>query len=347
MDGSIVIGVSLDSREFEEALQRLRQTAGQTAVRAVETLTRSLGNLENAFYSGGYAAQKWSERLLSAFRATQSSAAAVVPQLQSTGRQAGQSFISGVLQGNYSGAGITIGQRLLQGVQAVNYYGTGASMGQRLLQGFQAVNGYSVGTTLGQRVLQGVQAVNYYSVGLQAADSLYRGFSAGGSSLSALGSNLAARVRSAFSGGWYDVGYYISAGIASGIRGGSSLITAAAVQAAKQALAAAKRALGVRSPSRVFRDQVGRMIPAGIAQGVRQGGPEVEAVLRQQSQRLVETARRDVRPALELPGGSQAANLQVQSPIRVTLEAPLVVDGRELARATARYTGQQLLWETM
>ena len=45
MDGSIVIGVSLDSREFEEALQRLRQTAGQTAVRAGETLTRSLGNL--------------------------------------------------------------------------------------------------------------------------------------------------------------------------------------------------------------------------------------------------------------------------------------------------------------
>ena len=33
--------------------------------------------------------------------------------------------------------------------------------------------------------------------------------------------------------------------------------------------------------------------------------------------------------------------------VRIRLEAPLYVDGRELARATARYTGQQLAWEAM
>ena len=307
MDGSIVIGVSLDSSAFETALQRLRQTAGQTAVQALGTLTRSMQTLESAFYSGSSGAQQWAARVLSAFRTTQAGAAAVVPQLQSTGRQAGQSFITGVLQGNYSGAGLSVGQRLLQGVQAANYYGTG----------------------------------------LQAANSLYWGISAGGGSLASLGSSLAYRVKGAFSGGWYNVGYYISAGIAAGIRGGSSLITSAANQAAWQALASAKRTLGVRSPSRVFRDQVGRMIPAGIAQGVRQGSPEVEEAMKRQSQRLVEVARQDVRPTLGLPEGGQSAPVQIQSPIRVTLEAPLVVDGRELARATARYTGQQLLWESM
>lgn len=307
MDGNIVIGVSLDSGAFETALQRLRQTAGQTTVRALETLTRSMGTLERAFYSGGSVAQQWSARVLSAFRTAQAGATAVVPQLQSTGRQAGQSFITGVLQGNFYGAGASAGQRLLQGVLAANYYGTG----------------------------------------LQAANSLYRGFSAGGGSLSSLGAGLANRVRAAFSGDWYNVGYYISAGIAAGIRGGSSLITSAANLAAKQALASAKRTLGVRSPSRVFRDQVGRMIPAGIAQGLRQGGPEVEEAMRRQSQRLVEVARQDVRPRLEGSDGGQGTPVQVQSPIRVTLEAPLVVDGRELARATARYTGQQLLWESM
>jgi hypothetical protein len=33
--------------------------------------------------------------------------------------------------------------------------------------------------------------------------------------------------------------------------------------------------------------------------------------------------------------------------MRIRLEAPLYVDGRELARATAKYTGQQLIWEAM
>ena len=79
-------------------------------------------------------------------------------------------------------------------------------------------------------------------------------------------------IRSAFTGaGWFAVGSSIISGIVSGIRSGVGNLASAAASAAKSALAAAKSALGIKSPSAVFRDQVGRMIPAGVALGIYDG----------------------------------------------------------------------------
>ncbi|NUS55544.1 MAG: hypothetical protein HOV66_11905 [Streptomycetaceae bacterium] len=40
------------------------------------------------------------------------------------------------------------------------------------------------------------------------------------------------------------------------------------------------KALGIHSPSRVMRDQIGRWIPAGVVEGVEDGAPAVEATMR-------------------------------------------------------------------
>ncbi len=162
----------------------------------------------------------------------------------------------------------------------------------------------------------------------------------------AAGATLASAVRSGFTANWYSLGYSVASGIASGIRGGSSLITQAAQSAAQSALAAAKRSLGVHSPSRVFRDQVGRMIPAGIAQGISEGAGEAETALRVQSEQLVRAAQRDVLSSLERVSGNRS-EAAAGGACRLTVEAPLYLDGRELARATADYTGQQLMWEAV
>jgi hypothetical protein len=125
------------------------------------------------------------------------------------------------------------------------------------------------------------------------------------------------------------------------------LISQAATTAAKSALAAAKKTLGVHSPSRVFRDQVGKMIPAGIAQGISAGQGQVSQAVAGQAQSLVETARRDVTPVAGriASGVQQGAVSGSIGGVKVQLEAPLYLDGRELARATAKYTSQQMLWE--
>lgn len=67
---------------------------------------------------------------------------------------------------------------------------------------------------------------------------------------------------------WGSIGLNIIKGIAKGLKNAGSLIIDAAKGAAKSALDAAKNALGIHSPSRVFRDQVGYNIMRGWAQGL-------------------------------------------------------------------------------
>lgn len=67
---------------------------------------------------------------------------------------------------------------------------------------------------------------------------------------------------------WGEIGSNIISGIASGISNGVGAIISAARQAAQAALNAAKRFLGIASPSKVMRDQVGKFIPSGMAVGI-------------------------------------------------------------------------------
>lgn len=64
------------------------------------------------------------------------------------------------------------------------------------------------------------------------------------------------------------IGSAIVNGISSAINAGVGAIRDAAYRAARAALDAAKGALGIQSPSRVFAMEVGRMIPAGVIEGV-------------------------------------------------------------------------------
>lgn len=67
---------------------------------------------------------------------------------------------------------------------------------------------------------------------------------------------------------WGSVGLNIIRGIASGIASAAGDLVNAAVKAAKNALDFVKKALGIHSPSRVFRNEVGVMIGRGMALGI-------------------------------------------------------------------------------
>lgn len=67
---------------------------------------------------------------------------------------------------------------------------------------------------------------------------------------------------------WGSVGLNIIRGIASGIASAAGDLVNAAVKAAKNALDFVKKALGIHSPSRVFRDEVGVMVGRGMALGI-------------------------------------------------------------------------------
>lgn len=84
-------------------------------------------------------------------------------------------------------------------------------------------------------------------------------------------SGIGGKIKGAFSnaGSWLvSAGNNIIQGLINGIRGAIGNAVAAVKGAASSIVNAAKSALGIHSPSRVFRDEVGKMIPAGLGVGV-------------------------------------------------------------------------------
>lgn len=79
------------------------------------------------------------------------------------------------------------------------------------------------------------------------------------------------KIKGAFNGAgdWLlDAGKNIIMGLVNGIKNAIGAAVNAAKSAASNVVNAAKSALGIHSPSRVFRDEVGKMIPAGLGKGV-------------------------------------------------------------------------------
>lgn len=72
---------------------------------------------------------------------------------------------------------------------------------------------------------------------------------------------------------WLSVGVNIIKGIASGVASAAGQLVDAAVSAATDALNWVKRKLGINSPSRVFRDQVGKNMALGIGVGFEDNIP--------------------------------------------------------------------------
>lgn len=109
----------------------------------------------------------------------------------------------------------------------------------------------------------------FRTAGSSSGSSYASGVSGAAGSAKSAGSYLAKSAMSAAQiSGWYSVGYNMAYGMANGVYGGSSLVSSAARYAAKQAYYAACAYLGIRSPSRLFRDEVGLMIGEGMAEGI-------------------------------------------------------------------------------
>ena len=80
---------------------------------------------------------------------------------------------------------------------------------------------------------------------------------------------ICSNMASSFEGfSWSSIGSSIISGIISGLKNGISSLTSAAKDVAKSAYDSAKSYLGINSPSKLFRDNVGNAIPEGMAAGI-------------------------------------------------------------------------------
>lgn len=149
---------------------------------------------------------------------------------------------------------------------------------------------------------------------------------------------------------WYDLGIAIINGIVRGLSHGASEIIHAAREVARDALDAAKSFLGIHSPSRVFRDEVGEQIDRGEAEGIIDNSKIVEDAAAEVSEKALDAS---MNVNYDLPNTQSVSQdigasftSRVAQTVNRVIEVPLNISGREIARATAWDMGEQLAWES-
>ncbi|WP_199670981.1 MULTISPECIES: phage tail tape measure protein [Clostridia] len=93
-----------------------------------------------------------------------------------------------------------------------------------------------------------------------------------------------------------EIGSNIVSGIWNGISSGWDWLTGKVKSLAKSLLDGAKDALGIHSPSRLFRDLVGKMIPQGIGVGITAEMPTLQSDLKEELQGMTTKVAAEVNP---------------------------------------------------
>lgn len=90
---------------------------------------------------------------------------------------------------------------------------------------------------------------------------------------------------------WGAIGSNIIGGIKTGVSNAAGGLVDAAVSAAKNAIDTVKRWLGIRSPSRRARDEIGVNMIAGIGDGIEEETPELEKTSRKSTEKAIESMK--------------------------------------------------------
>lgn len=216
-----------------------------------------------------------------------STAIGAMSTLNGEGQTAGSNFGGGIStginssQGSVAGAslGMTLaaaGQMIsmtFKGMTAGQQFGGGISLGIGAKQGQVSSSSKGLQSTAKQSVASlgsdGRSAGGQFGGGLASGISSRSGAVGGASS--SLKHTANAHLQGGF-GGAYSAGLSIGEGLSAGIYAMAGSVASAAASIAGAAVSAARSALRINSPSKVFRDQIGRAIPEGMAVGIEKFG---------------------------------------------------------------------------
>ena len=128
---------------------------------------------------------------------------------------------------------------------------------------------------IGNKAIEWFKGVDWAHAGKQAIDFIKSAILSVATAVPTTVWNIAKQAWNWFNDvDWYSLGSNIIDGIINGLNAGIDWIKEKARSVAESALNAAKNALGIESPSKVFRDQVGKMITAGLAIGIDDGAKD-------------------------------------------------------------------------
>ena len=131
---------------------------------------------------------------------------------------------------------------------------------------------------------------------------------------------------------WASIGSDIINGVINGIKNAGSALFQSLKDLASSALESAKSALKIGSPSRLFADEVGQWIPAGIAVGIEANAED----LNRQIANMINLASMDLKLAQPaVAAGPNSGGIVINQKIESVPQTPV-----QLAAATAAYFEQ-------
>lgn len=278
-------------KQTADGIRAGKEDVAQASSEMTEASKQAFNNLpteakySGAQMSGGYA-QGISDNtplVQSASDILKGTAVSAMSTLAGEGQTAGSNFGGGVstgigsAQGSVaaSSAAMTIaaaGQMIsmtLKGMTAGQQFGGGISLGIGTKQGQVSSSSRGLQSTAKQSVASlgsdGRSAGHQFGSGLSGGIGSAQGAVAGASA--GLKHTANGNLQGGFSGG-YNAGMSIGEGLSAGIYAMAGSVASAAASIAGAAVSAARSTLRINSPSKVFRDQIGRAIPEGMAVGI-------------------------------------------------------------------------------
>ena len=165
---------------------------------------------------------------------------------------------------------------------------------QKLVSGIRGMGGSAgiVARSIGQKIFTTISNVNWLSL-KTVISKLISGLLSLLGRMGSAAKSLGTKAVSAFKGiNWGSVGSNIVKGIIGGIGSMAGSLVSKMQGLASSALSAAKKALGIKSPSRVFKKQVGKHIVTGIISGVNAEQKNLKKTMEKLCDSAVSSAKR-------------------------------------------------------
>lgn len=198
-------------------------------------------------------------------------------------------------------------------------------------------------------ILNVITHLNLFSTGAKLIKGLGNGIKSIFSSISSIIKNLISKIKNPFNINWGSIGENIIKGIAKGISSAIGWIVDAAKKAARSAFNAAKRLLGIHSPSTLFRDEIGLNMALGMGIGFEDNIPvqdinsALDNAVNKISGHYVEVGQR-INPVDAITGTSRIAETY-QADVSNIFEGMTIVvdnttnlDGTPIYKRASEYT---------
>lgn len=235
------------------------------------------------------------------------SAVVSVAGMSTDGQAKGSEFSSGIASGIDGGQHVAVGAALSlnQAIssQFISISADGQQYGSQFGSGIGSGIDFSRGVATGasnalkQSVNASVASLGQdgQQAGSQFGSGVTSGVASHNNAVFGASSGLKSSANDGMSGGYdggFNAGTAIGEGMASGIASMAHAVIGAASSIALSAVSSARSTLAINSPSKVFRDKIGRAIPEGMAVGIEKYGYYVDDSMTDLANKTVESGKK-------------------------------------------------------